>query len=199
MSQQLNLLVVKKSGPTPALVSLMILGAVVCALLVVWGVKRNTLQSARAEEVATSAQLKQVSAQLEEKIRARLAALNAEIAALRGKADAAQQVLTMAAAMGRPGGYSQHFSSLAAVREEGVWLTELNVTQAGKALQLSGFALDKDAALRYVHRLNAEFAGEGIKLTSLDLTPQPLGAASVATTAPGGNKIPATVIKFTLH
>lgn len=201
MSQQLNLLPKTKANYSPALVALLILGMVILVLFATWGVKRSMLASARAEEAASAVQLKVVTAQLEERFRARSAQLNAEIEALRPRAAAAAQVLALAAGVGKPEGYSPYFSTLATVREEGVWLTGVTVKQAGKSLQLSGQSLDKDALLRYTRRVDAAFTNEGIRLSALDMTMQtivpavPPAGAGVA----GAQGVPLHVIKFTLH
>ncbi len=200
MSQQLNLLPQTKTRHSPATVALLILGVVVLALLAAWGVKRSMLAGARADEAASAAQLKDVSAQFEQRFRSRAAQINAEIEALKPRAAEAQQVILLAAGVGKPEGYSPYFSSLAAVREEGLWLSDVTVGQGGKSLQLSGQSLDKDAVLRYTRRLNAAFADAGIKLTTLDMTSQPFGAAgTMGMTGASGNSAPLTLIKFSLR
>jgi len=100
MSQQLNLLPKPKANYSPALVALLILGMVILVLFATWGIKRSILASVRAEEAASAVQLKVVTAQLEERFRARSAQLNAEIEALRLRAAAAEQVLALAAGVG---------------------------------------------------------------------------------------------------
>lgn len=197
MSQQINLLPQAKGNYSPAAVALLILGVVLLALFAAWGVKRAILATARTDEAASAAQLTEVNAKLEERFRAQSTQLNAEIDALRPHAEAAGQVLALAVAIGKPEGYSPYFSSLAAVREDGVWLTGVTVSQAGKSLQLSGQSLDKDAVLRYTQRVNAAFAKAGIQLTALEMTSQPLGTAGTVGTAGAGD--PLTVVKFTLH
>jgi Tfp pilus assembly protein PilN len=201
MSQQLNLLPKAKTNYSPALAALLILGIVILVLFAIWGVKRSILASARAEEAASAVQLKVVTAQLEERFRARSAQLNAEIEALRPRAAAAEQVLALAAGVGKPEGYSPYFSALATVREEGVWLTGVTVNQAGKSLRLSGQSLDKDALLRYTRRVDAAFANEGIHLSALEMTMQTLVPAPLPAGAgmAGAKGVPLNVIKFTLH
>ena len=200
MSQQLNLLPQAKSRRSPATVALLILGVVALALFATWGVKRGVLAGARADEAASAAQLKEVTAQFEQRFRARAAQINAEIEALKPRAAEAQQVIVLAAGVGSPEGYSPHFSSLAAVREEGLWLSEVTVGQAGKSLQLTGQALDKDAVLRYTQRLNTALAASGIKLTTLDMTSQPFGAAgTMGAAGVGVMGAPPTLIKFSLR
>lgn len=194
MSQQINLLPKSKSRHSPAFVALLILGFVALAIFATWGVKRSMLAGARADEAASAVQLKELTAQLDQRIRVRAAELNAEIAALKPRAEAAEQVLTLSATVGKTDGYAVYFSALAAVREDGLWLTDVVVDKAGKSLQLGGLSLDKDAVLRYTQRLNAALAASGIKLTTLEMTPQPMSSASTASKGSSS-----TVIKFILR
>lgn len=200
MSQQLNLLPQTKTRHSPATVALLILGVVVLALFAAWGVKRTMLAGARADEASSAAQLKEVSAQFEQRFRSRAAQINAEIEALKPRAAEAQQVILLAAGVGKPEGYSPYFSSLAAVREDGLWLSDVTVGQGGKSLQLSGQSLDKDAVLRYTRRLNIAFADLGVKLTTLDMTSQPFGAVgTMGMAGASGNSAQLTLIKFSLR
>jgi len=196
MSQQLNLLPQDKGGQSPAIVASLIIGAVVLTLLATWGVKHRMLEVARTDEAASAAQLKEVTAKLSERFRSRSAQLSAEIDALKPRAAAAEQVLILAAALGKSDGYSPYFSVLATVREDGVWLTGAVVSQVGKSLQLSGHSLDKDGVIRYTQRLNTAFADSGIQLTALDMTSQPFGAVGANDKS---NPNPLTAIKFTLQ
>lgn len=200
MSQQLNLLPQAKSRHSPAAVALMILGVVLLALLATWGVKRGMVAAARAAEVASAARLKEVNAQFEQRFRSRAAQINAEIDALKPRAAEAEQVILLAAGVGKPEGYSPYFSSLAAVREDGLWLSDATVGQAGKSLQVGGQSLDQAAVLRYSQKLNTVFAGSGIKLTELEMTSQLLVPAGTLGTAGGRDmSAPLTVIRFSLR
>jgi len=183
MSQQLNLLPQAKSRYSPALVALLILGLVALMLFSAWGIKRSMRTPTRRVVEGggrRAAQLKDATAQLEERFRARSQQLNAEIDALRTRAAAAEQVLALSAGVGKPEGYSPYFSLLGKLREEGVWLTGVTVNQAGKSMQLTGQALDKDALLRYTQRLNAAFADTGIQLSALEMASQTIGSATPA-------------------
>lgn len=203
MSQQLNLLPPPSSRYSPAVVALMILGFVAVVLFAAWGVKRATLAGVRAEEVASAAQLKEVSTQFEKRFRARAEQINAEIEALKPRAAEAQQVMALATGLGKPEGYSPYFASLAAVREDGLWLNGVTVGQAGKLLQLDGRSLDKSTVLRYTQRLNAALADSGVTLAALKLDVESLGgkAAGAATggAGGGGKNASLTVLKFSLR
>lgn len=202
MSQQLNLLPQVKSRYTPVMVALLILSVLLLLLFATWGVKRSMLATARMEEAASAAQLKDATAQLEERFRARSQQLNAEIDALRTRAAAADQVLALSAGVGKPEGYSPYFSVLATVREEGVWLTGVTVNQAGRSLQLAGQTLDKDGLLRYTQRLNMAFADAGIQLSALEMTSQTINPAAPAGGLGAGAGLkgePLNVIQFTLR
>jgi hypothetical protein len=197
MSQQISLLPKVRSRYSPAAVALLILGLVAFALFATWGVKRTVLAGARAAEAASAAQLKEVTAQFEQRFRARAAQINAEIDVLRPRAAEAEQVISLAAGVGKPEGYALYFSALAAVREDGLWLSDMTVGQGGKSLMLSGQSMEKDAVLRYTQRLNSTLAASGIKLSALEITSQPFGAAGAA--GAGGNGAPPTLIKFSLR
>ena len=203
MSQQINLLPTAKSRFSPAGMALLILGVLTLALFATWGVKRTQLASVRSDEAASAAQLKEVTAQFEQRFRARAQKLNAEIAALTPRAAEAEQVIRLAAGVGKPEGYSPYFSSLAAVREDGLWLSDMAVSQGGKSLQLSGLSLEKDTVLRYTQRLNSGLADSGITLTTLEMSSQPFGTGGVAGTAgtagAGIKDAPQTLIKFSLR
>jgi hypothetical protein len=196
MSQQLNLLPRGKTGYSPAAVALLILGLVAFGLFTTWGIKRSILATTRAEEAASAAQLKEVTAQLEERFRARAAQLNAEITALTPRAEEARQVLALAAAVGKIEGYSPYFSSLAKIREDGVWLTDATVSKSGKSLQLGGHSLNKDAVMRYTERLNTAFADSGVQLTALEMTLEAAGKGSASADAKG---VLLNSVKFTLR
>ena len=197
MSQQINLLPKATSRHSPAAVALLILGVVAFALFATWGVKRTMLAGARADEAASAAQLKEVTAQFEQRFRARAAQINAEIDALRPRAAEAEAVIRLAAGVGKPEGYSTYFSSLATVREDGLWLSDMTVGAGGSSLQLSGQSLEKDTVLHYTQRLNSALAASGIKLTTLEMTSQPFGTAGVG--AAGIKGAPPTLIKFSLR
>lgn len=197
MSQQINLLPKARSRHSPAVVALLILGLVAFALFATWGVKRTMLAGVRADEAASAAQLKEVTAQFEQRFRARATQINAEIDALRSRAAEAEQVMALAAGVGKPEGYSLYFSSLAAVREDGLWLSDMTVGAGGKSLQLSGQSLETDTVLRYTQRLNSALADSGIKLATLEMTSEPFGAAGAA--GAGIKGAPPTLIKFSLR
>lgn len=197
MSQQLNLLPQAKSRYSPAVVALMILGVVLLALLATWGVKRTMLAAVRTDEAASATRLKEVNAQFEQRFRSRAAQINAEIDALKPRAAEAEQVIALAAGVGKPEGYAPYFSSLAAVREDGLWLSEATVGQSGKSLQVGGQALDQAAVLRYTQKLNTVLAASGITLTALDMTSQLLTPVGTAPMGDKGGGL--TVIKFSLR
>jgi hypothetical protein len=123
--------------------------------------------------------------------------LQAETDGIRVRAEAAKQLLSLAAATGRPEGYSPYFSLLATVKEDGLWLTEIVVTMAGKSLQLYGYSVDKATVVRYSTRLNEVLAESGIELTTLELTPQSFGGADKTNTVDKASQL--NTVKFTLR
>jgi hypothetical protein len=197
VSQQLNLLPKDTDGISPAKLALIVLGLVVAAVLVTWGIKRGMLVSARADEAASAAQLHQVSTQLQERVRTRSAELKAEVEALRSRAEAAKQVLNLAAATGRAEGYAPIFSLLTTIKEDGLWLTDVAVTNAGKSLLLQGNSLDKAAVIRYSARLNKALETIGTELTTLELSPQTSGGIVGASAGEKSGGL--ATVKFTLR
>ena len=194
MSQQINLLKQYRAGPSAAVVALLIVIVTALALGAAWGVKHRMLEAVRAAEKVSAAELKRVSDQLEGRLQSRSEQMAAELAALKPRAQAAEQILLLATGLGKTDGYFSFFSILARVREDGVWLTEAAVSKAGKSLKLGGQSLDKDALSRYVQRMNTAFADSGIQFTAFEMTAEPFGA--VGTGAQGGSL---SLSKFTIY
>lgn len=191
MSQQINLLVVKRSGSVSARAALVASGVLLASLLTVWGVRQGTLRQAQEEEAASALQLQQATAILQ--ARAQQKGLDTEIAGLRPKAEAAQQFLAQMGELGSRQGYAHYFSALTTASEEGVWLSSVTVDKAGKSVQIGGRALRKESVMRYAQRLNTLFAEDGVQFTSMELTPDVTGSK------PGEPARPATATAFRLY
>jgi hypothetical protein len=175
MSQQINLLVVKKIGVDSAWTASAALALFLLVLLGVWGVRQSDLAAAREAEAASALQLQHTQARLQALMQPQGAEVAAEIAALKPEADAAQKLLAQAGDLGSPQGYARYFSLLTTVAEDGLWLTGVTVEKAGKTVRISGHALHKESVLRYARRLNALFADDGVKFTGVEMSPLTAG------------------------
>lgn len=199
MSQQINLLVQRRDGSRLVLLALAAVGVVVVLLLAVWLVEWQQTARAQAAEAASAQQLQAAKAVLQARMqqlgsRQDADALAAEIAALKPRAEASQEVLALIQKgdLGSQQGYAHYFYGLAAIAENGVWLTGATVSNAGKSVSVTGHALRNESVMRYAQRLNAQFAQYGVQLTALELTPETFGQ-------PGDSTPQFTDVAFSLH
>jgi hypothetical protein len=120
--------------------------------------------------------------------------LKAEVDALRLKTEAVRQAVDLIGkgSLGNPNGYAQYLTALAGVSEEGLWITSVAVTNAGRLVTLSGRALRTESILRYAKRLNEAFAPYEVQFNSMELTPD----TPARTGEPG--KPPLTTVAFRL-
>lgn len=183
MTQHINLLF-KKPDLTAPVGRLLLapLAAVLLVLLALWAMGQTDEAQARRNEQAEQQQLQQARARLDASLKTSGGNLDKEIEALKPRAQAAQLVLGKLDTLGRRQGYSDYLNALASVSEKGVWLNKVEITQGGKAVSLSGRAMDKSTVLAYVKKLNARFASLGVSFSTLDITPE---AAQGNAGAPG--------------
>lgn len=181
MSQQINLLMERREALGSALLALASVALMLVGLLAYWGVllaDTNRLQqsvSAGKQELART----KAALQAEQQRQAGGhdgAALKAELAVLRPKAEAVRQLVDQlrSGALGSPKGYANYLTTLASISEDGLWLTNVAVSNAGKGVRISGRALRNESVMRYAGRLNAAFAAQGAQLNSLEMTPESL-------------------------
>jgi len=199
MSQQINLLRPKTRARNTAVGTAVATGLVLVALLSYWQIM--VAESDRLQEAANAGaqNLDQVRIaiamlQRQKASQGSAAELNAEIAMLRPRAAAMDQLLKAlgSASLGSQAGLAQHFSTLSSVAVEDLWLTNVAVSQGGSAVAISGRALRNDAVMLYARRLNDAFSGRGITFKSLELLPENAGKPA----APG---VPApSVVAFKL-
>jgi hypothetical protein len=182
MSQQLNLLVHKRSGPRYALLVPAALGVMLALLLGVWATERQETARAQAAEAASARQLQAAKAALQVRQQqlgshGAADALAAEIAALKPRAEASQELLALVQKgdLGSQQGYARYFSGLATIAEDGLWLTGVTVNNAGKTVSVTGHALRNESVMHYAQRLNVQFADYGVQLTAVELTPETFG------------------------
>ncbi len=180
MSQQINLLVHEQRAP--ALTALRALIGLVVMLVAflgygayAWlGTARlgDTVAQSNAQVAAEKATLQA----LEQKLGARpkTADLDAEIKALTAQAAESQEIVNLLRSGGGAGseGYTGHLTTLARVSEEGLWLTSVKVSNAGRTVSLAGRSLRHESVLRYAQRLNEQFSAYGVQFTALELAPE---------------------------
>ena len=197
--QQINLLNQKKFELKLALAAPAILGLLLLSLFsfgVLWGLRQENVAATQNAEVASTLQLQQAKVKFQllesEMTQHPQASLSTEIVNLKQKALAAQQILTQADNIGSTLGYARYFDALTKIAEDGLWLTNVTVDQAGKSVRVSGNALNKDSVMRFAKRFNDRFAADGVVFTALELTP-----VLVVKPSEHGSKV--TAVAFTLH
>ncbi len=180
MSRQINLLIQEQRAPgLSALRALIGLVAMLVAFLgygaYAW-LETARLGDTVAESNAQLAAQKAALQALEQKLGARpkLADILAQIEALKGQAGESQEIVNLLQSGGGAGslGYSGHLASLARVSEEGLWLTSVKISNAGRTVSLAGRSLRQEAVLRYAQRLNEQFTAYGVQFTAVELAPE---------------------------
>lgn len=114
--------------------------------------------------------------------------LNAEIAALRPRAEAVSQIVKDigSGSLGSSTGYTRYFRTLSSLSEDGLWITGLTIAKAGSSVSINGRALRNESVMHYARRLNESFRPYGVRFNSLEMTPE-----SVPNPAAPGNAAPA--------
>ncbi len=184
MSQQINLLTERREPLGSALLALASVTLMLVGLLAYWGVllaDTSRLQQSASADKQEMARL-QAALQAEQQRRAGGhdgAALKAELAVLRPQAEAVRQLVEQvrSGGLGNPEGYASYLTTLASISEDGIWLTQVAVSNAGKAVRISGRALRNESVMRYAGRLNAALAAHGVQFNSLEMTPESLARA----------------------
>lgn len=151
------------------------LGAIMLALLGIWGVRQMDISSERKTETILQAELQSAQQRLQHQQTNPGKALTDEINLLMPRAEAAGRLLDQAGNLGNPRGYSGTFSLLASIGEQDLWLTSISISNAGKTIGLSGRALRKESVLRYVQRLNDVFGDVGVRFNTLTLSAETSG------------------------
>ena len=60
---------------------------------------------------------------------------------------------------------------VARIGEPGVWITGLRIQNAGRMLAVEGRSLQAESILRYAGEVNRQFAAQGVRLSSVEMTP----------------------------
>lgn len=196
MSQQINLLVRKRSGAGIAWLVLALSVLLPVSQLGLWAVRQGDLTRAQAAEAATTRQLQDAKARLQARTPQSGTNYGAEIEALKPRAEAAQKMLDRVDELGSRQGYGRYFGALASVNEEGLWLSSVTVNKAGKAVGISGHALRRESVLHYAAQLNALFADAGVQFTALELAPESAGNPSAGKPGEPGAALNAVAFKL---
>lgn len=182
MSQQINLLKPKDHSVGTAVwmgagAGVLVLGLLAC-MQVVSSETRKLREAAKASEQKL-AQVKGAieTAQRKNNVEAETAALKAEIAELKPRADAVGQLVkeVRSGGLGRPEGFANYYRTLAGLSQEGLWITSVVVSKGGTSVSIDGRALRNEAVMQYARRVNDAFAPYGVQFNSLELTPENIG------------------------
>lgn len=191
MTQQINLLRPKDRS---AGIAAWALGAVGLVLVVLGGYftsmlgETNRLRDAAKLKEQQLAQVKSAiqAVQAEKAKQGDAAKLEAEIAAMRPRAEAVAQLLAQVRG-GNPGaqeGFARYLQTLGTLPADGLWVTNVSVTRGGKGVVISGRALQNESVMQYARKLNDAFATQGVHFNSLELTPEVLTAPGSPASAP---------------
>ena len=191
MRQHINLLPREPIKLSPLSVALLSLAVFVLAALAAYGVNGIRLAASRQAEAVAANELNQAKALIQRRVDTK-ADLDAKIAALTPIAESAADFLRLVENLGTGKGYSDSFSTLAGVMEDGTWLTGLAISRSGKSLVVEGQAMDREAVMRLSRNLNTAFAKQGAVFTSLELQPESVGA-------PDAGIAPVTSMKFKIR
>jgi hypothetical protein len=199
MSQQINLLSSERATARSAVVATAVFAISLCALAGYWAwtsVEAGRLREAADLKERDVARNKKALQTLQEQVTTpgQVSPVQAELAALKPKAEALAQLLDelKAGGVGSAEGASRQLLLLASVGEEGLWLTKISVTKAGKSVAIDGRALRSETVSRYAGKLNRVFAPMGVQFNSLEMTPQsPQGAKP-------GEPLPVSTVDFKL-
>jgi hypothetical protein len=144
------------------------------ALALIWSGMRSAdleqqLSRATADRVATQAQLVQLTAQ--STARQADTALQEQLLSLQADLASRKQVVTTLGngAIGDTRGFSEHFRAFARQSFDGLWLTGVSVSNAGRDVVLQGRALAPDSVPGYVQRLNKELVMRGHTFAELEM------------------------------
>jgi len=191
MSQQINLLRPKDQSAGMAAWALGTVGVVLVVLAAyfqsVLG-ETNRLQDAAKLKEQQLANIKDtiVALQAERAKQGDASALEAEIAAMRPRAEAMASLVKLVRA-GNPGaqeGFARYLQTLGSLPADGLWITHITVSKGGTTVSITGRALQNEAVMRYARRLNDAFAGDGVHFNSVELTPEAISAPGAPASAP---------------
>ncbi len=212
MSAQINLFnaeLTQKKLTFSALMFSQILGLVLLIMVgMTWHMNRQTVKleqqvdSSKAQLTASQAQLVKVTAENPPRTRSklieqRIGLLDAEIKSLL----MAEQLLKQGN-FGNAVGYSNYLAAIARQSQQGLWLTEVSIGEAGRSLGLRGRAVRAELVPQFIGRLATEPVMRGQSFNALELrrvteevalTSQPGTGSGTATGPVNGTSLPATL------
>lgn len=179
MSQQINLLPRAPRAPVLSARRAMV-GALLWALMLGAQVAWQASQADAAHAAADSSEqaLKQQK-QLLLALQTRLGEsanpnnIAAQIAALEPQTRVSRDLLARLKAgdLGSLDGYGEELTELAALPRQGVWLTLVSISNAGRTLRIEGRALKKEDVLPYASALNEAVHKYGAQLNQIEVAP----------------------------
>lgn len=179
MSQQINLLPRAPRAPVLSARRALV-GALVWAITlgaqVAWQVREA--DTARIAAEASEQDLKQQK-QLLLALQTRLGEsanpnnIAAQIAALEPQTRVSRDLLSRLKAgdLGSLDGYGEELTELAALPKQGVWLTMVAISNAGRTIRIEGRALQKENVLPYAAALNEAVHKYGAQLNQMEVAP----------------------------
>jgi hypothetical protein len=192
LSQQINLLAHEERPPILSGLRVLIGAAVLIPPILAYGayvwVASSRLASTVARNDAAIAAERTTMNSLTQQINNRPVPVNlsTEIDALKPLAGQSLEVLNLLRQnAGKSNeGYAVYLALLARVTEDGLWLTSVKISNSGRSVSLAGNSMRKEAVLRYVQRLNEQFAPHGVRFGALELTPEPVKEGTTAVQSP---------------
>lgn len=186
MSQQINLLR-RKASPSFTAASVLAPLALAAVVLGAIGWRTSSETAAlRAQVQSLDAALANARASMQD-VAQRAAgpdaqALATELGELRSRSQSLRRLLDAAGGdlVGSPAGYSAHFLALSSAAQEGVWVTDVNITSAGRQMAIGGRALRNDDVVGYVKRLNTAYRPLGVHFEQVEFQPDGAPAAGTA-------------------
>ena len=184
MSQQINLYAVNRSGSQPdgkfalSVALLVLAGFATMAGHLAW-TNRDTEEqlASQAQSIqARSEQAQRLKSDLERRDQSSAGdalQLRDARASLTQRLQAAQKMLAdlPPELVNGVHSYAGHLRALAMLANDGVWLTGVNIEDAGRRFTIQGRALHKQQVLVYTRRAAEKFAPMGIVFSSLSIKP----------------------------
>jgi len=150
-----------------------VVSGLMLGLLVFYGVQLNQRQAeleiVEAAQATKMAQLENLQTQIQ--ARQKDPKLQARVDALMLEISNKQRVMKVLGEQrfGNSEGFAAHVSGLARQRIDGLWLTQVRISQGGETLSMKGQALKAELLPRYLQRLSTEavFAGKNFETLSM--------------------------------
>lgn len=200
MTQHINLLSKRTKVQSLVLLGPVLLPALILIMLISAGQTEWRLKQLRDEQASAQLKIEELKKVLESK--RQVAGLNEsqamtrEMTQLKALIEARKdwKEWLQKGELGAAQGYSGILRSLAGLREEGVWLTGVDITKGGQSLTLIGNATNADAVVRYIAQVNQAFKPLDIQFASMEITRE----VPKATSAPLSPAAAAGLLHFKL-